>query len=173
MSKKTVISVFFFLTSLFIYDVHADDINKIKRVQDDVRKASSAVYNNDVETSLSFTHKKIIEMMGGYETAKKLTSEALVKFAAIGITRESLDFPSRPKFFKSEINEFAFVPTLSVISSNGQKFESLNYQLGIRNLNSEDWKYVEGSRLNKQNVTQIFPDFPTDVEFPQIYRKKL
>ncbi|HMO18237.1 MAG TPA: hypothetical protein PKA63_12380 [Oligoflexia bacterium] len=160
--------VFFLLTN-----VSADEADKIKKIQEDVKKVSSSVYDNDVETTLFYTHKKIIEMMGGYEVAQKLTSEALAKFSGAGMKVESLEFPSSPQFFKSSLNEFVFVPTLTVISMNGQKIESLNFQLGIRELSSNAWKYVEGSRINKQNVNQFFPDFPVDIDFPPIYRKKL
>ena len=173
MSRKILLLILAICVFFLLTNVSADEANKIKKTQEDVRKVSSFVYANDVETTFSYTHKKIIEMMGGYEVAKKLISEALAKFSGTGIKVESLEFSSPPQFFKSSLNEFVFVPTLTVISMNGQKIESLNFQLGMRDLSLIDWKYVEGSRINKQNVHQFFPDFPADIDFPQIDRKKL
>ena len=51
--------------------------------------------------------------------------------------------------------------------------ESLNYQFGIRAIGTSKWTYIEGSRINKQNVRTLFSDFPSDYEFPEFYRKKL
>lgn len=173
MTRKIIHLVFSFGVFFLVTNARADESHKVEKILNDVKQIVNSVYSNDVDTVISYTHKKIIEVMGGKETAKKLTTESLAKFAAMGMSIKALEFPSTPKFIQSSENEFVLVPTLSVIEANGQKIESLNFQLGIKELSSDDWKYVEGSRINKQNVNQFFPDFPTDVEFPQTYRKKI
>ncbi len=86
---------------------------------------------------------------------------------------ESLTFPRAPEFLEGGGRRFAIVPTLSIIYANAQRVESLNFQLGVLEPKSTQWVYVEGSRINKQNVQELFPGFPATYEFPLFYRKKL
>jgi hypothetical protein len=78
-----------------------------------------------------------------------------------------------PEFLEGGGRRLAIVPTLTIVSANGQRVESLNFQLGVLEAGSTSWKYVEGSRINKENVQVLFPGFPQDYEFPKFYRKKL
>jgi hypothetical protein len=86
---------------------------------------------------------------------------------------ESLSFPVEPTCLPGTSRQFIIVPTLSVIESGGQRFESLNFQLGASESGDGQWTYVEGSRVNAENVQVLFPGFPRDYRFPPIYRKRL
>ncbi len=150
-----------------------DQVSDKDVVQEDVRKMVSAVYGADVETVLGYTHPKIIDLLGGRSQAKSALETAFSQFQSLGMKLESMTFPDDPTFLKTDTNHFVMVPTKSIVSANGQRIESLNYQFGIRQIGTTKWKYIEGSRINQQNVTTLFPDFPTDYEFPKFYRKKL
>jgi hypothetical protein len=149
------------------------DVSEMERVQDDVRSIQTAVYDGNVEVVIGYTHPKIIELLGGQENAKVEFSALLSKLQSGGMKLESFAFPTPPTFMKSDASEFVIVPTLSVISTNAARVESLNYQVGNRKIGASNWTYIEGSRLNKQNVKDFLPDFPADYEFPKFYRKKL
>ncbi len=150
-----------------------DQVSDKDVVQEDVRKMASAVYGADVETVLGYTHPKILDLMGGRSRAKSALETAFSQFQSLGMKLESMTFPDDPTFLKTDVNHFVIVPTKSIISANAQRVESLNYQFGIRQIGTAKWKYIEGSRINRQNVTTLFPDFPADYEFPKFYRKKL
>ena len=146
----------------------------IKRVHADAKANVEAFYKGDAETVISLTHPVAIKMMGGKAPAKAAIEQvqaATVKRLNMKIV--SFTFPAPPTFIRGEENEFCFVPTLSKISSNGEMVESLNFVIGARRTGTKDWKYTEGSRLNAGNINSLFPDFPSGVEFPQFYRKKL
>lgn len=144
---------------------------KTARVQKDVRRMVAAAYEGDVETIIDFTHPKILQMMGGVATARTAMQEIFDKGASLGLKLDEMTFPSEPTFLRGSDNEFVIVPTLSKITAKSKRAESLNYQFGARRIGRTDWKYVEGSRVNKDNVNKFFPDFPKDYEFPQTYRK--
>lgn len=146
---------------------------KVARVQKDVRRMVDAAYEGDVETIIDFTHPRILQMMGGVPSARQALEETFKKTSALGMKLDEMKFPTEPTFLRGSENEFVIVPTLSIVAANSQRAESLNYQFGARKIGSADWKYVEGSRVNKDNVNKFFPDFPKDYEFPQIYRKKI
>jgi hypothetical protein len=150
-----------------------DQLSDVEIVQSDVRTLLAAVYDSDVDTVLGFTHPKIIERLGGPSKARVELNASLSKVNSVGMKVESLTFPDAPTFFKTDANECVIVPTLSIISANGQRIESLNYQLGSREIGTSKWVYIEGSRISQKNVRDFIPDFPTDYEFPKFYRKKL
>jgi hypothetical protein len=143
------------------------------RVQQDVRALNDALYNADVETVIRYTHPSVIAMLGGIQSARKMVQDAVLFIKSTGLRVESLTFPRPPDFLEAGGRRFAVIPTLSILSANGQRLESLNFQLGVLEPNSTDWTYVEGSRLTKENVQSLFPGFPAAYRFPPFYRKKL
>ena len=143
------------------------------RVQQNVKMLIDALYNAEVETVIRYTHPTIIAMQGGVESTRKAIRDLVVKMKSAGMRVESLTFPKPPEFLEGGGRRFAVVPTLSIISGNGQRSESLNFQLGVLDPGSTEWTYVEGSRLTKENVQTLFPGFPASYEFPPFYRKKL
>lgn len=145
----------------------------IEAVQADVRRNFNAVYAGDVDTVLELTHPKIIELMGGASQARAVLEKMLREFKSSGMKLEVLTFPEKPSFAKSDAHDFAIVPTKSTIVVKGQRLESLNYQFGVRERGAAKWTYIEGSRITAANVGTFFPDFPSNYQFPRVYRKKL
>jgi hypothetical protein len=114
-----------------------------------------------------------VEMLGGTPAARALLEKVLLKLKSTGMQLESLSFPKPPEFLSGGGRRFAVVPTLSVISASGQQIESLNFQLGVLEPNATRWTYVEGSRINKDNIQVLFPGFPSNYNFPAFYRRKV
>jgi len=146
---------------------------RVTSVQTDVLTNIKAVYAADIETVVGYTHSKVIELMGGEEKMKVALQQALGQIKSKGMKIETLHFPADPTFLTGTANEFVIVPTKMIISAGGQRVESLNYQFGVRANGEKSWKYIEGSRINRENVGTLFPDFPTDYKFPPVYRKLL
>lgn len=157
---------------VFSSTAYADEeLTEAERVQQDVMRISDAVYGSDVDTVIEYTHPEIVEMLGGEDEARTALTEVLSQLAELNMTVESLTFPSDPVFLEGTESRFVIVPTLTIIAVNGRKAESLNYQIGILDTEATGWKYVEGSRINSENVQQFFPGFPEDYEFPETYRR--
>lgn len=167
----------FYLTvfSLFLFVlIYTEDKSEItKSIQGDLRKCMAAVYSADVDVVLTYSHPKIIDLMGGKEKAKEILTKTLTQLKESEMKVESLEFPEIPKYFDSKTNHFVIISTLTIISSKGQKVESLNFQLGIKAIGESKWTYIEGSRINNENIKQLFPDFPDNYDFPKCTRKKL
>ena len=144
---------------------------QIKTVQSDVTIIIHAVYDSDHETALRFTHPKILEMMGGKEKVTEALKEAFSTFEALDMSIESLAFPEAPRFFAGKENVYVTVPTLTIMVANGKRVESLNFQFGIRKQDEEEWTYIEGSRVTKESLKQLFSDIPESIELPPFYRK--
>jgi len=143
------------------------------QVQGDVASLLRALYRGEVDVVLRYTHPEGIRAMGGPEAARSATEQAVRQMVSIGMRLESLSFPRAPDFIEGGGRRFVVVPTLSVLSANGQRVESLNFQLGALDPKTRAWTYVEGSRVNQENVRSLFPEFPSGYVFPEFYRKKL
>lgn len=144
-----------------------------KHVQDDVRAMQAALYSGDVDTLLRYTHPLILDRIGTREQARNAMLQLTQQVLARNMKVESLTFPAPPDVLQGGERRFAIVPTLTVIAARDQRVESLNYQLGVLEPGASQWQYVEGSRVNAENVRDLFPDFPTSYQFPKFYRKRL
>ena len=142
-------------------------------VQRDVERIVRAIYSGDVDLVLHSTYPGVIGVMGGPDVARRSLDHIVAQVRRSGMTLESFSFPDPPQFFTAGGTRYVFVPTLSVVVVNGKRFESRNFQLGVLEAGATRWTYVEGSRLNPQNVHQLLPAFPSDRSFPPIQRKEL
>ena len=148
------------------------DEKKSKAVQADVKEIIDAVYDADVDVILEHTHPVIIDSMGGKEKAEEFLETSLKKTKADGLKVEDFSFPADPIFVEGKENEYVIVPTKLAIVMGKEKIESVNFQFGTRKAGDEKWVYLEGSRINSQVLSKLFPDFPPDYKFPEISRKK-
>jgi hypothetical protein len=163
------------LISLCAADSFADDCEPsvTSRVQADVQSMMRAVDDGDVETSLRFTHPKVLQLLGGPDSARQILPRLFASARESGMHRDGLSFPSPPTCVAAGRRRFAMVPTLTVFSTKTGRVESLNYQFGVKEPDQSDWTYLDGSRLNAQTVHRFFPEFPKNFSFPSIYRKPI
>lgn len=147
--------------------------DELEPVQRDVKELLQAMYRGDLDTVLRFSHPKAIETLGGPSVARAAMEMAIQHILDIGMTLEAFSFPRPPEYVEGIERRFAIVPTLSIMAAQGQRIESLNYQFGVLEPGADGWTYLEGSRINQQNVRGFFPDFPADYVFPEFYRKRL
>lgn len=148
--------------------------SQTEQVQQDVTALVRAGYEGDVETMLRFTHPALVERLGGPSAARAAMERVLGEAERVDVELESFSFPRAPEFLDGRERRFAVVPTLSVIRrGDGQRLESLNFLLGVRERRAERWSYVEGSMIDPRNVRALFPDFPEGYAFPPFHRRKL
>lgn len=146
---------------------------EVQTVHRDVEHIIRALYSGDVDLVLHSTYPRVIGLMGGPDVARRTLEAIVAQVRKSGMTLESFSFPAPPDFFTVGGTRYVFVPTLSIVAVNRKRFESRNFQLGVLEAGATRWTYVEGSRLNPQNVHQILPAFPSDRSFPPIQRKEI
>lgn len=148
--------------------------SQTEQVHRDVTALVAAGYRGDVDAMLRFTHPALIERLGGPEAAREAMAKVLREADRADVELESFSLPGSPDFLDGRERRFAVVRTLSVIRGrDGQRLESLNFLLGVREPQAERWAWVEGSMLDARSVRVLFPDFPAGYAFPEIYRRKL
>ncbi|MCK4860081.1 MAG: hypothetical protein KAS87_05950 [Candidatus Omnitrophica bacterium] len=168
--KKVLLVIIFLFTCANIY---GSELGEIRRVQSDAKRVIMAAYNFDKESTLELTHPIVIELIGGRESMEQFLDIYYQQLRSSNIKLLEFNFPNPPIFLESMKHEFVIIPTQSKVSVNDKIVESLNYQLGVRNIGNEKWHYIDGSQLNKKILLQWFPDFPADVELPNKEKKLL
>ena len=167
-TARTLISVGVLLVAGFAFADDAED----KRVQSDIKSVSQAMFAGDVDTLLRYTHPKIIELMGGEAQARETLETGALRQMKV-MTLEAVEFPAAPTFFGSEKNDFVFVPNRLRFSGGDRRVEIESFHLGVRSKGSTDWTYVDGANLNSSTAPSLFPDFPSDAEFPPVRMRDL
>jgi hypothetical protein len=120
----------------------------------------------DYTTLLDHTHPKLIASMGGREAVIEVLKSTEVAEKLRQVKFEEVTFPQSPTFLKGSQNEFVVVPLRLAVSVKGKKGASSTYQLGARPAGTPKWGYLEGSRLTRETLMKLFPDFPADYELP-------
>jgi hypothetical protein len=138
-----------------------------ERLERDVRRIFTATFDGDVETILQCTHPKVNEMKGGMQEARS-TVQAAVRKRSADITFEPVEFTQEPVFLTSSSNEFAIIHVRLTALKDGKKIDNDTYQLAVRPLGTDEWKYIDGSGLADDIVQQLFPDFPSDYKLPEV-----
>ncbi len=151
--------------------VSADEV-RIKRVQSDVDALAKATYAGDVETILRYTYPALIAVMGGRIATKEALEDAFQQVKRLNMQIEKFEYPTKPTFVDGENRQYAIIPTYTVVSAGGLRAESYNFQIGIRDAESDSWTYIEGSRFEKLRQ-ELFRDFPSVVALPEMSRKQL
>jgi hypothetical protein len=137
----------------------------------DVEAVIRSLYDGDIETALRYAHSELVEDNGGPAAFRQLVERTIQEISESGMEFESLSFPEDPSFYEGSGRRFAVVPTLLVVTANGRRIESRNFQLGILENQSDGWKFMEGARfasIKATNPQQLFADFPANVEFPPL-----
>ncbi len=178
-ARGLVLCLALFALSTVMRPVHAQDAGRevnrqvMEQVHDDVRRNLEAVYSGDVDTVLGFTNEHMIKAMGGEQEARSRLKNTFERIKAAGIKIDSLEFPAVPTLYSDRDFEYVIVPTVAVISRGNERVEATNYQLGIRPVGEKNWAYFDGSRINTDNIYSLYPGFPRDIEFPEVFQNPL
>jgi hypothetical protein len=147
------------------------DLNDIQQIQSDVRRLLNALYAGDTDSILKATPLEVIALMGGEAKARQMLKDVVQGMQASGAKLESVSFPENPTFLKTDLHQFAVVPTKNIIIFNTSRFESLHFQIGIKNTGDANWTFIDGEQAT--NVNKIFPDFPANFQFPPTSTNKI
>jgi hypothetical protein len=145
--------------------------NEVQQIQSDVKRLLNALYAGDMDSILKTIPLEVIALMGGEAKARQMLKDAVQGMQSSGAKLESVSFPENPTFLKTDVHQFAVVPTKNIIIFNASRFESLHFQIGIKNMGDTNWTFIDGEQAT--NVNKIFPDFPVNFQFPPISTKKI
>jgi hypothetical protein len=157
--------------SLISATVLQTNSNDVQQIQSDVKRLLNALYAGDTDSILKATPLEVITLMGGEAKATQMLKDVFQGMQTSGAKLESVSFPENPTFLKAGLHQFAVVPTKNIIILNASRFESLHFQIGIKNAGDTNWTFIDGEQAS--NVSKIFPDCPANFQFPPTFTKKI
>lgn len=145
----------------------ADDQKAIlKACKTQAQLNSTATVKADWETTLRYTHPKIIEMLGGREAMLKYLKEerSTAKFTLLSLTVSDPTTPSR-----SGNQLWVVVPQKGVFKVGRDTFEQATYMIGISENAGKSWWFVDGLGIKQLGLTPP-PDFKIPETSPPMKR---
>lgn len=96
----------------------------------------------------------------------KMAIENLEKL--IGKFDTKVDFVEHVIFVDGKEHQFAIVPLRTTVDSKLTTSVMHTYYVGIRDDEMSDWKYIDGTQLDQEEIQDYFSDFPTEQPLPLI-----
>jgi hypothetical protein len=138
----------------------ADDQKAIlKACKTQAQLNSTATVKADWETTLRYTHPKLIERLGGRGAMLKYLREQMstVNFKLISLT---VSGPTKVSRFGNQL--WAVVPQKGVFKVDRDTFEQATYMVGISENAGKDWWFLDGLGIQQLGLTP-----PPDFKFPK------
>jgi hypothetical protein len=138
-------------------------------VEADAARVFDALYRwGDVDALLEHCHPQLIQASGGKDGARRAFEHLVGEVQSSGIKIESFAIPGSTELVSTDYSDFAIVPTRGIFRlPGGGRVASWSFQLAVRKPGEKDWGFVDGSRLNEDNLWVLFPDFPKTVRLPR------
>jgi hypothetical protein len=70
-------------------------------------------------------------------------------------------------YVAGKLHKYVVIPYEVKINSPGKIVTQSSYELGIKTVES-GWQFVGGDMLSPELYDQFFPDFPKDVNLPEV-----
>lgn len=139
-----------------------------KKIKPEIHQFSTAIEKGDFDYIIQKSSPRLIEYSGGVEKYNQLLKFTLSYFELQGIKLEDIEIgvPQQNQLIGE--TEICVIPKQIQISVNGVSIQSKDesYMLAIRDLNSTDWSYLDGSGLlkNPNLFNTLFPEASTNLK---------
>lgn len=148
----------------------AQDEKMTETVKGQVKKIMDATVAGDYRTVLDLTHPKVLEMMGGKETALKEVEKGMNMLKSQGFTFKVKDIGS-PAIVKSEKEHYSVTPFVMIVTGLGKKVTSSSALIGVSADAGKTWKFINLESQGEKGVRTILPDLPASVVIPKPEQK--
>ena len=136
-------------------------------VQADAKALIEATKSEDVEALIELTHPRVINSMGGRADAYFAMENLFEEIDRLQMKYNVFEHQGDPTFYRTDRHEFAIQKLRSVCSTPDLTFEQQSAIIGMRDLGSKEWKYLDYNTETEQLVYKIFPGLPKSLELPQ------
>ena len=161
------ISFFAFAQSIFAADLQCKkDYETV--ISKNIIEMSTAFNSGNLQYIANKTDSSLIDYIEGKDAYKSLLELTVYSFINNNIVVSKVETRPPQDNFIIGNNEICFIPKQLTIMINGkQQPGSESFMLAVRPLESKDWKYLDGSGLQKNPAMLyiLFPDFPSDIKF--------
>ncbi|MGE8684050.1 MAG: hypothetical protein ACN6OV_06130 [Acinetobacter sp.] len=146
-----------------------DDYEKI--IAKEIKDIGTALNKGNYALITEKTDSSIINYAGGKDKYNAILELAANSFKQNKIYVSQVETYAPKQSYIIGRNEFCAVPKQVTISMNGRKMTGdLSFMLAVRPIESKEWKYIDGTGLQKNPdmIYTLFPDLPRESKIPFI-----
>ena len=150
---------------LFTYQSFAEDL--ANTIQVEAQKCANGIVKSDFESIFYYTHPIVLKMNGGKDQMKAIIQNGMAEMEKGGSKIVSVDIglPTQIKTINNKI--YSIVPQKIHINVKGGYLIQNSYLLGVSDINSEKWHFIDTAPLTNENIGFIFPDIQNQVIIPE------
>ncbi|MDF1547347.1 MAG: hypothetical protein P1P88_05970 [Bacteroidales bacterium] len=154
-------AIFFLLAIILV------SCNVQKRAVSQAEKLAEAMRAHQYELTLSYTHPKVIEMLGGNKKYLEILTTGGKEMKKMGISYESIALgePSKPLKAGKELH--CLIPETITMLLKEDKMVSKSHLLAVSKDNGKRWTFIETAVLNEENIKKILPNYNPELKIPE------
>jgi hypothetical protein len=158
-----------FLLLLFIVFFSFNTFSQTKEdALRDAKITSKATINSDFKTVIKHTYPPIVKVMGGAQNAISFIEKSFEDMKINqGFKFEKSEVISVSEVIKEQNQYRCFVKTMNQMVVADQRIKGESYLLGIYNDVDKFWYFIEAKQLANPAISQVLPDFKTELVIPQ------
>jgi len=132
-----------------------------------VQRLLEAVRTGEAITVVNLTHPKVHELAGGREKMLSLLTETFRSAKAAGHKLDKVVIGKPSALGRDGEQVFLFVPYIGV-SSNKERSTTIEaFYLGISADSGQTWRFVDGSRMDQNNIKLFIPSYSGTPPLPR------
>lgn len=132
-----------------------------------VQRLLEAVRKGEARTVVNLTHPKVHELVGGREKMLSVLTDAFQSAKIAGHKLDQVVIGQPSAIGRDGEQVFLFVPYIGV-SSNKERSTTIEaFYLGISADAGDTWRFVDGSRMDQQNIKLFIPSYSGTPPFPR------
>lgn len=135
-------------------------------MKQEAEKCAKALMVPDYDAIVVYSHKRVIDGMGGKEGMIATIKKGLEQAKAQGIVIEKVTVGEPAKLEKIDGWLVGLIPQTLVMKMPGGKLEQESHLLGISEDDGKKWVFVDAGGIPKAQFEQIFPEIAGKIEIP-------
>ena len=142
----------------------ADDVSAT--MKQEAEKCVKALVAPDFDAFIVYSHKRVIDGMGGKEGLIGTLKRGMEQMKAQGISIEKVTVGEPDKLQKIDGWLVGLIPEKLVMKVPGGTLEQESHLLGISEDEGKKWVFVDAGGVPKAQLEQIFPEIVGKIEVP-------
>ena len=136
-------------------------------IKREAQKCADALVKSDLDGVVLYTHKRVIEGMGGKEAMTATIKRGMEQMKAQGVAIEKATVGEPGKTQKVDTWTVVLVPNEIFMKVPDGKLEQDSHLLGISEDDGKTWAFIDVGNISQQQLDQIFPELAGKVDLPE------
>ena len=153
--------------SLNCCNSNKDVLEREDNLMHQANQVADAFLKKDFETVVRFTNPGVLQKMGGKRKFLGTVSTVLGRMQEEGATFREVTIGRPEKIVKVKNEYHSILPETIVMAVNGGTFTTTSFLYATSHDQGENWYFIDGSSLTKDNIKLIVPSYDGQLEIPE------